>query len=84
MVCIKNFGLWTEYATVSTDMCFQIPDEMSFDEAAAIPVTYLTAHVILFNFGNLRPKQSVLVHMAAGRCQHCIPVSGGGGVNIFC
>ena len=67
MVCLRNFGLWTEYAAVDAALTFVIPDEMTFAEAAAFPVTYLTAHVILFNFGNLRPDQSVLVHMAAGR-----------------
>ncbi len=40
---------------------------MSFEEAAALPVNYVTAHNILFDFGNLRKGKSVLVHMAAGK-----------------
>lgn len=67
VVAVSRFGLWSEYAAVDEVDVLEIPDEMTFDEAAALPVTYLTSHVILFNFGNLRPNQSVLVHMAAGR-----------------
>lgn len=43
-----------------------MPAEMSFEAAAALPVTYLTAYHMLFFVANLRPGESVLVHMAAG------------------
>lgn len=46
---------------------FLIPEGMSFEEAAALPVNYITAYMMLFDFGNLRPNQSVLVHAAAGK-----------------
>ncbi|XP_070565058.1 synaptic vesicle membrane protein VAT-1 homolog [Ptychodera flava] len=66
VVCLKDWGLWTEYATIPARNCFPIPDEMTFEEAAAIPVNYITAYLMLFDFGNLRPGKSVLIHMAAG------------------
>ena len=44
----------------------KIPDAMSFDDAAALPVNYLTAYQMLHRVGQLRPNQSVLIHMAAG------------------
>lgn len=46
--------------------CFHMPESMTYDEAAAVPVNYITAYHMLFNFGNLRSGQSVLIHMAAG------------------
>ena len=67
VLCLQNFGLWTEFAVVKQDHCFPIPDSMTFEEAAAIPVNYITAYQMLFDFANLRPNMSVLVHMAAGR-----------------
>ena len=39
---------------------------MSFEEAAAIPVNYLTAYQMLFRVASIRPGESVLIHMAAG------------------
>ena len=39
---------------------------MSFEAAAALPVTYLTAYHMLFFAANLRAGESVLVQMAAG------------------
>lgn len=39
---------------------------MPFEAAAALPLTYLTAYHLLFFAANLREKESVLVHMAAG------------------
>jgi synaptic vesicle membrane protein VAT-1 len=39
---------------------------MGFEEAAAIPVNYITAYHMLFRVANLRPGERVLVHMAAG------------------
>lgn len=66
IVCVKDFGLWTEYVLVKADDCFKIPDSMSFAHAGALLANYVTAHMMLFDFGNLRPGKSVLVHMAAG------------------
>ena len=44
----------------------KLPDAMSFDEGAALPVNYLTAYHMLFHVGSLRPGDSILIHMAAG------------------
>ena len=38
---------------------------MSFEVAAALPVTYLTAYHLLFRAAAVRPGERVLVHMAA-------------------
>ena len=43
-VVVCNFGgLWSEYANVEADKCFKIPEEMTYEEAAALPVNYVTA-----------------------------------------
>lgn len=63
---MSDFGLWTEYKALPEHNCFLIPDDMPFEEAAALPVNYITAYQMLFPMGNLRKNQSVLVHMAAG------------------
>lgn len=44
----------------------KIPDSMSFEEAAAVPVVHVTAYFVLINLARLRRGQSVLIHAAAG------------------
>jgi acyl transferase domain-containing protein/NADPH:quinone reductase-like Zn-dependent oxidoreductase/NAD(P)-dependent dehydrogenase (short-subunit alcohol dehydrogenase family) len=44
----------------------KIPDSMSFEEAAAVPVVHVTAYFALVNLAKLRRGQSVLIHAAAG------------------
>lgn len=65
-MALSRFGMWQEVAVVPASHTFLIPEGMSFEEAAAFPVNYITAYMMLFDFGNLRPNQSVLVHAAAG------------------
>ncbi|GGS15302.1 hypothetical protein GCM10010252_63300 [Streptomyces aureoverticillatus] len=43
-----------------------IPDAWSFRQAAAVPVTYLTAYYGLVDLGRVRAGESVLVHAGAG------------------
>lgn len=45
---------------------FRMPDAMSFEEGAALPVNYLTAYHMLFFVRMLQPNQTVFLHMAAG------------------
>jgi NADPH:quinone reductase-like Zn-dependent oxidoreductase/acyl carrier protein len=42
------------------------PDHVSFEEAATIPITYLTAYYSLCHLGRLRKGERVLIHSAAG------------------
>jgi len=45
---------------------FALPDSLSFDEGAAMPMNYLTAHFALDERGGIRSGETVLVHGAAG------------------
>nr|XP_023995342.1 synaptic vesicle membrane protein VAT-1 homolog [Salvelinus alpinus] len=69
VLVLNRCGLWQEVAVVPATHTFLIPEGMTFEEAAALPVNYITAYMMLFDFGNLRPNQSILIHSAAGRSQ---------------
>jgi NADPH:quinone reductase-like Zn-dependent oxidoreductase len=43
-----------------------IPDALSFEQGAAVPVNYATAWAALHGYGSLRAGERVLVHAAAG------------------
>src|SRR6266851_6196638 len=66
VVVLSRFGAHADTVCVPQKFCFPIPDNMSFEEAAAIPVNYLTAYQMLFRVGSVKPGESVLIHMAAG------------------
>lgn len=61
-----RFGGHAEAVCVPEHQVFAIPEGKSFEEAAAIPVNYLTAYHMLFDVFRVRSGDSVLVHMAAG------------------
>ena len=66
VVALTRFGGYTEAIAVPIQQVFPITQRMSFEEAAAIPVNYLTAVLMLRHFGNVQAGDRVLVHAAAG------------------
>jgi NADPH:quinone reductase-like Zn-dependent oxidoreductase len=66
VVALTHFGGHADVVCVPAAQVFPIPDDMSFEQAAAIPVNYLTAYHMLFRVACVRPGERVLVHMAAG------------------
>ncbi|XP_006791272.1 synaptic vesicle membrane protein VAT-1 homolog [Neolamprologus brichardi] len=66
VIALARSGMWQEVAVVSADRTFLMPEEMSFEEGAALTINYMTAYMMLFEMANLRPGKSVLIHMAAG------------------
>lgn len=59
-------GCQAERVCVSAAACIPFPDSMSFVEAAAFPVQYLTAYHALTTCGRATAGESVLIHAAAG------------------
>jgi len=66
VLCLVLGGAWTEYICNPAEACVVIPESMSFEDAAALPVNYLTAYFMLFHCANLGRRKSILIHMAAG------------------
>ena len=66
VVSLCGMGGYSEQITTPAERCFRLPDSISFDAAAALPVTYLTAHHMLTYLGNFQQGDSILVHHAAG------------------
>src|SRR3954469_3205371 len=48
------------------DSVFPLPDSLSFEQGAALPMNYLTAQFALAERGSLKEGETVLVHGAAG------------------
>ena len=66
VAAVLPYGGAAELVAAPPMSVFSLPDEVSFDAAAAIPMNYLTAHFALVERGGLREGETVLVHGAAG------------------
>jgi NADPH:quinone reductase-like Zn-dependent oxidoreductase len=61
-----RFGGQAELVAVRETELVDIPDRLSFAQAAAVPVNYATAWCGLLGYGSLRAGERVLIHAAAG------------------
>jgi NADPH:quinone reductase len=61
-----TFGAHAEQLAATPETTFPLPDRLSYEEGAALPLNYLTAVAALDRRGHLRAGESVLVHGAAG------------------
>ena len=59
-------GAYADYAVVSADSLADKPRNISFDQAASVPIGARTAWMALFSLADLQAGQQVLVHGAAG------------------
>jgi NADPH2:quinone reductase len=62
----NRFGAMAEYTVVPATSLRRKPERLSWDEAAAFGVAYLTAYVALVRCARVEPGEWVLVHGAAG------------------
>lgn len=66
-VCTANgMGGYAEYAIAPAIKLFRLPDDVSYELAAAIILQGMTAHYLATSTYALRPGDTTLVHAAAG------------------
>lgn len=58
-------GGYGDIARVHKDHLMEIPSNLSFEEAASIPETWLTSYQLLFLVANATAGKTCLVHAAA-------------------
>ena len=66
VVALTRFGGYSDCVVVPVSQAFRFPDRLSDAEAAAVPVTYLTAAIALYKMAALTSGETVLVHNAGG------------------
>jgi NADPH2:quinone reductase len=59
------FGGYAEYVAVDHRIVVKVPERLSWPEAAAIPVAFMTEHDALMTNARLQPGESVLVNAAS-------------------
>jgi synaptic vesicle membrane protein VAT-1 len=66
VLALTRFGGYADRVLVPVGQVSEKPASLSFEQAAAIPVNYLTAYQLLVVMGSLKPGESVLIHNAGG------------------
>jgi len=61
-----RFGGYAEQVVVNAADAIPLPEGLTFEQGAAIPVNYATAWAGLIGYGRLQPGERVLLHAAAG------------------
>jgi acyl transferase domain-containing protein/NADPH:quinone reductase-like Zn-dependent oxidoreductase/acyl carrier protein len=65
VVALGGFCL-ASHLTIPAALVGRVPESMSFQEAATIPIAFLTAYHALHSQGHLSEGESVLIHSATG------------------
>ncbi len=61
-----KFGGYASQVVALAGDVVALPEELTFEQGAAIPVNYGTAWAALIGYGSLQPGERVLIHAAAG------------------
>ncbi len=62
----RKFGGYAELVTATAGDVFPLPESLSYEQGAAIPVNYATAYAGIVLMGGLREGDRLLIHAAAG------------------
>lgn len=65
VVATMSHGSHASLVSVAARAAYAIPEGLSIEEAAAVPIEFGTADDCLFEFGGLQAGQSVLIHAGA-------------------
>ncbi len=66
VAAISSLNAYAEWISVPVQQAYRLPPGMPFEDAAAIPVNYLTAYHSIVTMGNLQPGDRILIHSAGG------------------
>jgi NADPH:quinone reductase-like Zn-dependent oxidoreductase len=66
VVAGTQFGGYASQVSVPERDCVPLPERLTFEQGAAIPVNYATAWAALVGYGSLQPGERVLIHSAGG------------------
>ncbi len=66
VAAVLGQGGASDVVGLGADSVFPLPDSLTFEQGAALPMNYLTAHFALAERGDIQAGETVLIHGAAG------------------
>lgn len=65
VVAVMNWGGYAEIAAALSRDTWPVPENVTMEIAAAVPIAWGTAHDAILEFGELQAGQTVLIHMGS-------------------
>ena len=66
IMAFSKFQSYASYVCIEENLAMKLPNNFSLKQGAAFPVVYITAYRMLFDLGNLRQKDTILIHGGGG------------------
>ncbi|MEW5984755.1 MAG: zinc-binding dehydrogenase [Acidobacteriota bacterium] len=66
VLALTKYGGYADMVVAPAEYAFGVPSNLSHNEAAAVPISYLTALLALYRMANLKGGETVLVQGAGG------------------
>ncbi|KAI0481329.1 polyketide synthase [Xylariaceae sp. FL0804] len=83
-VCGVLSGRFATHPRAPWTSVVKIPDAVSWEEAASLPMVFLTSYICLFDLGRLQPGERVLIHAGSGGVgQSAIMLAQHAGAEVF-
>jgi polyene macrolide polyketide synthase len=77
-------GSFRDFVSVNADFVVRKPQNLSFEEAATLPIAFLTAYYALHHLANMSAGDRVLIHAAAGGVgQAAVQLAQRAGAEVF-
>ncbi len=78
-------GAFANYVTIDSRYAAKVPAGLTFEQAATIPLAFLTAFLGLNRLAELRAGEKVLIHAAAGGVgQAAVQLARAAGAEVYC
>ena len=61
-----KFCSYSTHIITNEEMVMPLPKDFSFEDGAAFPLVYVTAYMMMFDLGNFRKGETILIHGAGG------------------
>ncbi|MCM3584724.1 zinc-binding dehydrogenase [Mesobacillus maritimus] len=66
VIAFPKSGSYAEYVVAKESLVFKIPEQLHFEQAAAMPTVSILSYILLHEIGQVKQTDTIVVHSAGG------------------
>ncbi|APH06531.1 quinone oxidoreductase family protein [Bacillus weihaiensis] len=66
VIAFPKGGTYAEFGVANEQLVFKIPDNLSFEQAAAMPTVSILSYILFYEIGQVKKADTIVIHSAAG------------------